>query len=409
MKLHRHLGPTRLLPLIVVTVASVVAANAQTGCGILQPGQALVPGGQMLFSCNRNFNLNMQSDSNLVLYQGGAPLWSTNTVGRNAANVVMQTDGNLVLYDTTGQLIWASNTPGHLGASLNVQDDGNLVIYDSTGTKALWASNTRARTHIPSGVDYDGNGLADGFVNDHTSFTIIFSMPTGPQISQQVPFPTGYSGFFSGGQDHYNYRDTVSVIVPGSNGCNSVWYWEGDVRAYHIASMCPGAAGPEVGVVHPAHLQNGLAAVCFAYNGDQTTIPIWTCIHDDGTPNGSPYTFRADSGPYINSFTIDRLSSALDQFLVIAQDGEPNGSIFIPGSIATKVSANCPDSGVTKHAYAPPFYTVRSQFDKAGLGYDQEVFSYTSGTTYNGHLIHFLSIDFGNLCGNGVPVIRTYP
>jgi len=110
-----------------------------TGCGYIGASQGLIPG-QTFSSCDGRFTLNMQYDGDLVLYQEGAALWSTNTVGRNTAEVIMQGDGNLVLYGTAGQPIWASGTADHAGAFLVVEDGGNLVIYDSSGP--IWASDT---------------------------------------------------------------------------------------------------------------------------------------------------------------------------------------------------------------------------------------------------------------------------
>src|SRR5260370_23924360 len=117
----------------IFALDKVFLTPAQPPCGVLPPGEALFLG-QNLFSCSRYFDLNMQSDSNLVLYKNGSQfLWATNTAGGNAGKAIMQTDGNFVLYKTSGQAIWLSNTGGNPGAYLKLQDDGNLVIYDSTG------------------------------------------------------------------------------------------------------------------------------------------------------------------------------------------------------------------------------------------------------------------------------------
>jgi hypothetical protein len=90
----------------------------------------------------------MQTDGNLVLYQGPlreepTALWSTGTAGQDAAFVIMQADGNLVLYNKSEVAIWNSGTPGYEGASLAIQTDGNLVIYaPPPDAGAVWASNT---------------------------------------------------------------------------------------------------------------------------------------------------------------------------------------------------------------------------------------------------------------------------
>ena len=111
-----------------------------TQCSVIKSNQGLVPGLTQP-SCDGRFTLSMQFDGNLVLYQGGTPLWATNTVGKNTAFAVMQGDGNFILYNTSGQSVWSSNTAGHPGASINAQNDGNLVIYDASNNP-IWASNT---------------------------------------------------------------------------------------------------------------------------------------------------------------------------------------------------------------------------------------------------------------------------
>jgi len=100
-------------------------------CGGLASGQKLVQG-QSVSSCDGRFNLVMQGDGNVVLYQGAAALWQTATEGTSGAGgveVIMQPDGNLVVYSGNGHADWNSQTEGHPGATFAVQDDSNLVIY----------------------------------------------------------------------------------------------------------------------------------------------------------------------------------------------------------------------------------------------------------------------------------------
>src|SRR4029079_17899213 len=114
-------------------------------CGYLFPGTALARG-QSWSSCDGRFVLAMQGDGNLVVYQGGTPLWASNTQGTDAQTAVMQDDGNFLLKDSSGTTRWATETWGHGGAYAVMQDDGNLVVYGQTGDVApLWASNTGGR------------------------------------------------------------------------------------------------------------------------------------------------------------------------------------------------------------------------------------------------------------------------
>jgi hypothetical protein len=110
-----------------------------TACGTITAGHGLIPL-QVQKSCDGRFVLNMQNDSNLVLYEGSTPLWNTNTVGTDTAFAVMQGDGNFVTYNTSGAAVFNTGTSGHPGAYIVVQNDGNLVIY--VGSTPIWSSNT---------------------------------------------------------------------------------------------------------------------------------------------------------------------------------------------------------------------------------------------------------------------------
>ncbi len=116
------------------------APAAPTGCGAITEGEGLIRGGSVK-SCNGRYLFAMQTDGNLVLYDGSKAIWNTSSEGTTAYVATMQTDGNFVLYDTRHAASWASGTYGHGGARLAVQDDGNLVVYATNGA-ALWASHT---------------------------------------------------------------------------------------------------------------------------------------------------------------------------------------------------------------------------------------------------------------------------
>jgi nucleoid-associated protein YgaU len=113
--------------------------------------------GESMTSPNGRFELKMQEDGNVVLYDGTKPTWATNTQRDDAERLVMQDDGNFVVYTGKDKAVWSSRTSGNKGASLKLQDDGNLVVYPTSG-KPLWASATLAppmppvpATPIPAG------------------------------------------------------------------------------------------------------------------------------------------------------------------------------------------------------------------------------------------------------------------
>ena len=106
----------------------------------LVSGQTL-PNNFYLQSNNGKYRLVMQTDGNLVMYNGGTVLWRSNTAGAGSgATVTMQGDGNLVVH-AGGTPRWSSKTNGKTGAYLVVQDDSNLVIY--VGGRAVWDRITK--------------------------------------------------------------------------------------------------------------------------------------------------------------------------------------------------------------------------------------------------------------------------
>jgi hypothetical protein len=132
-----------------------------SGVTLIDTLAVCAPEGMQWLSCDRRFGLIMQTDGNLVLYDGpcvnghcGTPLWASNTVSCGGC-VTMQGDGNLVVYGAAGQVAgdacWASGTNGHPGAYLQLQNDGDLVMYSSPGDAgvgpdggpvSVWSSNT---------------------------------------------------------------------------------------------------------------------------------------------------------------------------------------------------------------------------------------------------------------------------
>jgi beta-glucanase (GH16 family) len=141
------------VPMTVDYVAVYTAGGGGGGGGggganQLTAGQRLLRD-QRLTSPNGRFNLVMQSDGNLVLYDG-APgqnaFWSTGTwsqpADRRPTFAELQSDGNLVLYNDARQAAWAADVSGSfVNPFLELQNDGNLVIYHN-GRTPIWASNT---------------------------------------------------------------------------------------------------------------------------------------------------------------------------------------------------------------------------------------------------------------------------
>jgi len=109
----------------------------------LYSNNSLVPGSQLTSSTLKH-KLLLQSDGNLVLYNGTTPLWSSNTVGAKSPQLILQNDGNLVLYSEGGRAVWSSGTFGNQRTLVRLQDDGNLVIYNENNTPR-WSTGTNGR------------------------------------------------------------------------------------------------------------------------------------------------------------------------------------------------------------------------------------------------------------------------
>lgn len=126
----------------------------------LAAGQDL-KAGEAIRSANGQYELQMQKDGNLVLYDvaNGKSLWSSKTAGSGAQVARFGKDGNLQVLDGD-HAVWSSNTTGHTGAALIPQDDGNLVLNVKTVTVGkppadvpIWSSKTQALPIAVAGQD----------------------------------------------------------------------------------------------------------------------------------------------------------------------------------------------------------------------------------------------------------------
>ncbi len=122
------------------TTQTEVTTNTGSGCvgSSLSPGHGLNTE-QWLCSDDRRFLLSMQSDGNLVIYQGSKALWASNTGGSGATTAQFQNDGNFVIY-AGSKAVWTANVGGKGAEKIVMQGDGNLLILK--GDSLIWASHT---------------------------------------------------------------------------------------------------------------------------------------------------------------------------------------------------------------------------------------------------------------------------
>ncbi|KAJ4788843.1 Mannose specific lectin [Rhynchospora pubera] len=124
---------------------------------VLYSGDTMYAGQSLSYG---NYILTMQTDCNLVLYDNGRAVWSSNTYNQGySCTLRMQTDGNLVIYDGSNMAIWATNTGREQGNYvLVVQPDRNVVIYGG----AIWGAGSNAVGTAP--VIISGNSTQPAVV-----------------------------------------------------------------------------------------------------------------------------------------------------------------------------------------------------------------------------------------------------
>lgn len=91
-----------------------------------------------------SFDLNFQSDGNLVLYRGGLPgataIWQTHTYGVGATRFVLQNDGNMVIYRGNTAL-WQSETYGTRAPEYRLTLSARGVLTHSWLSNSGWIAD----------------------------------------------------------------------------------------------------------------------------------------------------------------------------------------------------------------------------------------------------------------------------
>ncbi len=144
---------------VKIAQGEVLVQNQENGppklSGMVQLGQQQsLQAGEALYSANGRYQLLLQTDGNLVIYDSvtGTPtqptaIWQSGTgagsSGAESLRLTMQDDGNLVLYRGATAL-WSSQTQGK-GMMLRLSDAGQLELRDDAGA-VRWTSSNAAQT-----------------------------------------------------------------------------------------------------------------------------------------------------------------------------------------------------------------------------------------------------------------------
>ncbi|KWS92604.1 hypothetical protein [Pseudomonas syringae] len=123
----------------------------QVGASKMPALQTLVQG-QYLLSPNGKYQLLLQDDANLAIYdrETGKAVWIADGNQQYSQTVALEgpmgmhllTNGNIYLYDPIRGRVWSTRNlyDAIERTQLSIQDDGNLVVLD---IRALWSSNGR--------------------------------------------------------------------------------------------------------------------------------------------------------------------------------------------------------------------------------------------------------------------------
>lgn len=97
---------------------------------ILLPGGVLLAG-QKLVVANGLYQLNMQSDGNLVEYSAGRALWASKTTHHAGARAVMTANGRLVLVTPAGKALKVFNTSNLAHGTAELVSSGALIVQQA--------------------------------------------------------------------------------------------------------------------------------------------------------------------------------------------------------------------------------------------------------------------------------------
>lgn len=256
-----------------------------SGSSVLPPKQSMTIG-QYLVSPNGKYRLVLQSDSNLVLWDGDTALWAGNTdqpysfdayhVKYKSTRFYVSNSG--FLEDSLRQRNWVMSTQNASDdglwdrSHLVVQDDANIVILD---VRAVFSSNTKA-TLLPNAAGVNiippGTYLEIGRQYPAGDFFLVFQADGNLVVYTKAGVAVWHT---------HTYGMDAKTAVMQTDG-NFVIYNSTGVPLWNTETgKFPGAY---------AQLQsNGAFVIC-------TGVPIWARF--GWKPGKLPKVFYPDNGPW---------------------------------------------------------------------------------------------------------------
>ena len=223
----------------VLSVDSASGTPIWGATGIVVPNSTLASN-KSITSPNGTYRLTMQSDGNLVEYDGATAAWSSGTSSAGST-VTMQNDGNLVIY-SAGVYKWQSGTSGNPGAYLVLGDNGILTVDSSQGV-ALWAAvgalvpnnslTTNESIISPNGA-YRLTMQSDGNLVEYNGATVKWASDTATAGSSVIMQDDGNLVIYSSGVEKWQsgtsgndfaYLDLANSGVLTINSSNGVVLW----------------------------------------------------------------------------------------------------------------------------------------------------------------------------------------